>query len=369
MTLPTSLCVRRLLITLSTLAALAGPPSAVFGDAPGQRTAHVRGDCPDFIELFKELNPVVVNISIERHMVQNSSAESQPLFRSEQGHLGNRLKGRDRSQSDSVGSGFFCDSAGHIVTSAHVVDGATKILVILTSGKAAAAKVVAVHPKVDLALLKITPPYPVPEARLGDSTLVQVGEWVLTIGNPYGLGSTLTKGIVSAKGRFLGLGPDDDFIQTDAPINPGNSGGPLFNLSGEVIGVNTAVIGEGKGIGFAIPSNYVTELIAIPAGSEGPPRGWLGIYVEDVTSQQALQLGLDPIRGTFVDEVLGSTPAYDAGLRKGDLILDAGGTVIRDGRHLSRIIAAAKPGDMLKMTVLRGSKTRTMDVVVGKSPE
>jgi serine protease Do len=356
-------------VFLFALAALAGFDPVATADSPAPKPAHMRGDLPDFIELFKELNPMVVNISIERHMVQNSSSESPTLFRSRSGRLEERLRGRDRTQSDSVGSGFFCDSVGHIVTSAHVVDGATKILVILTSGKTVAAKVVAVHPKVDLALLKITPPYPLPKARLGDSAGVQVGEWVLTIGNPYGLGSTLTKGIVSAKGRFLGLGPDDDFIQTDAPINPGNSGGPLFNLSGEVIGVNTAVIGEGKGIGFAIPSNYVAELMAIPSGPDSLPRGWLGIYVEDVTARQAEELGLNPVHGTFVDEVLTSTPAYEAGLRKGDLILDAGGKAVRDGRHLSRIIADAKPGEMLQMTVLRESKTHTVDVVVGKSPE
>jgi serine protease Do len=283
--------------------------------------------------------------------------------------LEDRFKARDRFQSDSVASGFFCDTAGHIVTSAHVVEGASKILATLASGKVVAAKVVAVHPKVDLALLKITPPYPLPKARIGDAAGVQVGEWVMAIGNPYGLGSTLTKGIVSAKGRFLGLGPDDDFIQTDAPINPGNSGGPLFNLAGEVIGVNTAVIGEGKGIGFSIPCNYVNELINVPVGLDSVPRGWLGIYVEDVTSQQAAKLGLNPPRGTFVDEVLNSTPAHNAGLRKGDLILDTDGKAIRNGRHLSRIISAAKPGDMLKMTVLRGSKTQSVDVIVGKSPE
>lgn len=366
---PKSLPTPRLAIALLVLAAFAGFPCFAPADAPAPTTAHVRGDCPDFIELFKELNPMVVNISIERHMVQNSSAEPPPLFRSAPGRLENRLKGRDRPQSDSVGSGFFCDSEGHIVTSAHVVDGATKILVVLTSGKTVAARVVAVHPKVDLALLKITPPYAVPEARLGDSSAIQVGEWVLTIGNPYGLGSTLTKGIVSAKGRFLGLGPDDDFIQTDAPINPGNSGGPLFNLAGEVIGVNTAVIGEGKGIGFAIPSNYVAELISIPTGSDSVSRGWLGIYVEDVTAQQAAKMGLDPATGTFVDEVLRATPAYEAGLRKGDLILDAGGKTVHDGKHLSQIIAEAKPGDVLKMTIVRESRTRTVDVVVGKSPE
>ena len=177
-------------------------------------------------------------------------------------------------------------------------------------------------------------------------------------------------GIVSGKGRFLGLGPDDNFIQTDASINPGNSGGPLFNMAGEVIGVNTAVIASGKGIGFAIPSDYVTELMRTPANQEnGSVRGWLGIYVQDVTEQQAKQLGMTQPRGTFVDEVLSPAPAYDAGLKKGDLIVDADGKPIRDGRHLSRVVAESKPGDVIKMKIQRGKKTQTVEVVVGKSPE
>ena len=193
---------------------------------------------------------------------------------------------------------------------------------------------------------------------------------MLAMGNPFGLGSTVTVGIVSGKGRFLGLGPDDNFIQTDASINPGNSGGPLFNMAGEVIGVNTAVIASGKGIGFAIPSDYVTELMRTPANQEnGSVRGWLGIYVQDVTEQQAKQLGMTQPRGTFVDEVLTPAPAYDAGLKKGDLIVDADGKPIRDGRHLSRVVAECKPGDVIKMKIQRGKKTQTVEVVVGKSPE
>jgi len=348
---------------------LAGGAKARAADAVSPRNPQARGGCPDLIELIKELTPVVVNISIERHILQNSSTEPPPLFRSRPGFFDERSKGKERLQSDSVGSGFFCDTAGNIITNAHVVEGASKILVTLSSGKVVTAKIVSIHPKVDLALLKITPPYSLQKARIGDSSTVEVGEWVLAVGNPFGLGRTVTVGIVSGKGRFLGLGPDDNFIQTDASINPGNSGGPLFNMVGEVIGVNTAIIAAGKGIGFSIPSNYLTELIDGPRNAESSLRGWLGIYVEDITAQQATKLGLDPPRGTFVDEVLNATPASNAGLKKGDLILDADGVAVRNGRHLSRIIAGAKPGDLLKMTVLRGSKTSTVDVIIGKSPE
>ncbi|MGO9570941.1 MAG: S1C family serine protease [Desulfomonilaceae bacterium] len=302
-------------------------------------------------------------------MLQNSSTEPPPLFRSRPGFFDERGKGRDRFQTDSLGSGFFCDTSGHIVTNAHVVEGAGKILVTLSSGTVESAKVVAVHPRVDLALLKINSPYALQKAKIGDSSKIQVGEWVLAVGNPFGLGRTVTVGIVSGKGRFIGLGPDDNFIQTDASINPGNSGGPLFNMAGEVIGVNTAIIASGKGIGFSIPVNYVTELMRSPMNAENIFRGWLGIYVEDVTTEQARQLGLGSPRGTFVDEVLNSTPAYNAGLRKGDLILDADGKTIRNGRHLSRLVAAAKPGDLIRMKVMRGKQTHTVDVIIGKSPE
>ncbi len=346
-----------------------GPIGALAADATAQKSQAPRGGCPELIDLIKDLTPVVVNISIERHMLQNSSTEPPPLFRSRPGYFDERGKGRDRFQTDSLGSGFFCDTAGHIVTNGHVVEGAGKILVTLSTGSVESAKVVAVHPKVDLALLKINPPYALQKAKIGDSSRIQVGEWVLAVGNPFGLGRTVTVGIVSGKGRFIGLGPDDNFIQTDASINPGNSGGPLFNMAGEVIGVNTAIIASGKGIGFSIPVNYVTELMRSPMNVENIFRGWLGIYVEDVTSEQARQLGLGTPRGTFVDEVLNSTPAYNAGLRKGDLILDADGKVVRNGRHLSRLIAGAKPGDLIRMKVMRGKQTHSVDVIIGKSPE
>jgi serine protease Do len=270
---------------------------------------------------------------------------------------------------DSIGSGFICDTSGNIVTNAHVVEGAGKILVTFSTGKVVQARLVAVHPKVDLALINGTPPYPLQKAKIGDSSGVQVGEWVLAVGNPFGLGRTVTVGIVSGKGRFIGLGPDDDFIQTDASINPGNSGGPLFNMAGEVIGVNTAMIAAGKGIGFSIPANHISELLKAPVVSDQTFRGWLGIFVEDLTNEKASTLGLNVQSGTLVDEVLSSSPAQEAGLRKGDLILDAAGTPISNGRHLSKVIAGSKPGDLIKMTVLRENSKRSVDVVIGRTPE
>ncbi len=338
-----------------------------FGQTSAKRGAP--GGCPDLIDLIKELKPSVVNISIERHMLQNSSARLPPLFRTRPGRPDERVESRDRFQTDSLGSGFFYGSDGHIVTNAHVVEGAAKILVTLASGKVVLARTVAVHPDVDLALLKIKPPYRLKKVHLGDSTKLQVGEWVLAMGNPFGLGRSVTVGIVSGKGRFLGLGSHDNFIQTDASINPGNSGGPLFNMAGEVVGVNTAIIAVGRGIGFSIPSNYIKELATLARRSTPLNRGWLGIYVDDPSAEQAQTLGVSPVHGTVVDEVLNATPASVSGIQKGDLILNANGEMIRNGRHLSRIVAGTQPGDLLRITVLRGGKTHRIDVKLGKSPE
>jgi serine protease Do len=319
--------------------------------------------------LIKELSPAVVSISIERHMLQKSSSGGPPpLFRTYPAWIEDRRRDRDRPQLDSIGSGFFADTAGHIVTNTHVVEGASKILATLSSGRVCSAKIVAVHPKVDLALIAIEYPQPTDAVKIGDSSKVQVGEWVMAMGNPFGLGRSVTLGIVSGKGRFIGLGPDDDFIQTDASINPGNSGGPLFNMAGEVIGVNTAVMASGRGIGFSIPSAYVRELIG-GARMKQPGRGWLGIFVEDMTDEQAKLLGMGTPRGTYVDEAPPDTPGYKAGIRRGDLILDADGVQVRNGRHLSRIVSSTTPGDPVRLSIMRGKKTLTLDVSVGKAPD
>jgi serine protease Do len=364
-----ALCIRFLKCLLLLVSILALQPAHMAGaQGTGTKTAAAAGGCPELIDLIKNITPVVVNISIERHVLQNTSQPQRPV-RTHQRSSQDRFKNPDRLQNDSLGSGFFSDTHGHIVTNAHVVEGASKIVVTLSSGRVLTATVVAVHPKVDLALLRITPPHVLQKAKIGDSTNIQVGQWVLAVGNPFGLGNTVTVGIVSGKGRFLGLGEDDNFIQTDASINPGNSGGPLFNMAGEVIGVNTAIIASGKGIGFAIPASYLAELINMRRSDEPIVRGWLGIYVEDVDEQKAKALGLATPRGTLVDEVLKSTPADNAGLIRGDLIYDVDGTTIRDGRHLSRLVSGAKPGDVLRMKVMRGKKARTVDVVIGRSPE
>ena len=328
-----------------------------------------KGGCPDLIDLIKQLSPSVVSISVERNEEPGNVSDSRAEL--DNGHAQRTGQGRvnEDLRLDSLGSGFFCDKEGHIVTNSHVVDSAQKITVTMSSGKSWPARVMAVHPSVDLALIKIDSSETPEEARIGNSSHVQVGEWVLAVGNPFGLGRTVTFGIVSGKGRFLGLGPEDNFIQTDASINPGNSGGPLFNMAGEVIGVNTAIIASGKGMGFSIPSNYIQQLIEQKNRRPNNREGWLGVYVEDIDDDRARTLGLGTRNGVFVDEVLGATPAFLAGIRKGDLILSANGNAIKDGRHLSSIVSATKPGDIVRMEIVRKQISRTIEVVMGKSPE
>ena len=327
-----------------------------------------RNGCPDLIDLIKNLTPSVVSISIERGNPGKTpqKADSGLGVRAQ---LPNGTGFVNTFQADTIGSGFFYDSNGHIVTNAHVVEGADKIFVTLATGKVLDAVVVATHPRVDLALLKVDPPMGARAASLGRSDDVQVGEWVLAVGNPFGLGRTVTVGIVSGKGRFLGFSPDDNFIQTDASINPGNSGGPLFNMAGEVIGVNTAIISSGKGIGFSIPSSFIRELATVSRNSHEKGQGWLGVYVDDAPESRQLSKGSELLQGAVVDEVMTSTPAHKAGLMRGDIIISADETQIRNSQDLSLIVSRVKPGRVLRMTVLRENRRHDLNVVMGSPPK
>lgn len=329
----------------------------------------VQNGCPDLVDLIKKLGPSVVSITVERSENPKRLFEGLAPIKNRNSDLKGVDGASDAAISDSLGSGFFCDTQGHIVTNAHVVASAEKISVTMSTGKVLPARVVATHPRVDLALIKVDAGVQVEKARIGDSSRIEVGEWVLAVGNPFGLGRTVTVGIVSGKGRFLGLGPDDNFIQTDASINPGNSGGPLFNMVGEVIGVNTAIIASGKGIGFSIPSNYIIELLEQKKSHSKDARGWLGLYVEDIDERRAEALGLTSPYGVVVDDALGATPAFLAGIRKGDLLLSADGKIIHNAKHLSLIISNTKPGDTVRMVVVRENVSRKVNVVMGAPPE
>jgi serine protease Do len=268
----------------------------------------------------------------------------------------------------SLGSGFIINKDGHIVTNNHVIDNATDIKVSLSDAGEFDATVVGRDPKTDVALIKIEVKRDLPVAPLGSSDRLRVGEWVVAIGNPFGLGHTVTAGIASAKGRVIGAGPYDDFIQTDASVNPGNSGGPLFNLRGEVVGINTAIMAAGQGIGFAIPIDLAKEILPQLREKGQVTRGWLGVQVQRVTPELAQSLGLEQAHGALVGEVQPISPAERAGIRRGDVIVGFGGEEIEDMSELPRVVATTPPGTEVDAQLVRKGQEQTVRVVVGEMP-
>ena len=271
-----------------------------------------------------------------------------------------------------MGSGFFIDADGHVVTNNHVVSDADKIEIMLNDGKTYDASLVGRDPKTDLALLKVKSDRAFPFVSFGDSEAAKVGDWVIAVGSPFGLGHTATTGIVSARGRDIGAGPYDDFLQIDAAINRGNSGGPAFNVNGEVIGVNTAIIsptGTNAGIGFAIPANIAKNVIAQLKEKGAVTRGWLGVNIQPVSEDIAQGLGLGKAEGALVADVTGDSPAAQAGIRQGDVIVAVGDERIEQLRELPRLIAEIPVDRIAKLTVIRDGRERTIDVRIGKMPE
>jgi len=272
-------------------------------------------------------------------------------------------------KTHALGSGFIISEDGLILTNNHVVAKATEIKIKLLTGQEYDAKLVGRDSKTDLALIKVTPDKDFPKpVVLGDSDAMRVGDWVMAVGNPFGLGNTVTTGIISAKSRILGEGPYDDFLQTDAAINPGNSGGPLFNMQGQVIGINTAIIAQGQGIGFAIPINMAKELL--PQLKKGKViRGWLGLMIQDITPELAKSFGLKSAKGALVSEVVKGSPADKAGLLRGDIILRFDGKEIENSHKLSQLAAATPPNTRVKIDLLRNGEEKTVSFEVGTMPE
>ena len=268
-----------------------------------------------------------------------------------------------------MGSGFIIDSDGSILTNNHVVENASKIVVKLADDQEYEAKVVGRDQKTDIAVIKINAKTALTAANFGDSDTLEVGEWVVAIGNPFGLDSTVTSGIVSAKGRHIGQGPYDNFIQTDASINPGNSGGPLLNLRGEVIGINTAIFsrtGGNIGIGFAIPINLVKELLPQLRGKGKVVRGYLGVLIQKVTPEIAESLGMEKSQGALVANVSKEGPAEKAGVKVGDVIVEFDGKEVKDSGDLPIIVARTQVDKKVRMKVLRDKKETVLNVAVGE---
>jgi len=276
----------------------------------------------------------------------------------------------ERMPQRSLGSGVIVDATGIALTNAHVVENATNIEIVTLDGSKHKAKLVGLDKKTDLAVLKLDDGKGTfPHARLGDSDKMSVGDWVIAVGSPFGLQATVTAGIISAKARQIGQGPFDDFLQTDAAINPGNSGGPLVNMQGEVIGINTAIVAGGSGIGFAIPSNMARKIYTELQAKGRVTRGWLGVSIQPLTPELAKSFGAKDGKGVLLSEVMSDSPAAKAGMQSGDILLEFQGKKMEAPADLQRAVGFASPGTSAKVKVWRDQGEKTLEVKIGEAPD
>jgi serine protease Do len=327
-----------------------------------------------FNQLAENASPAVVNIRtvktikgggrVFRQFKKGPFGEDDPMK-----DFFDRFFGEDRPRDfkqRSLGSGFIIGKDGYIVTNNHVVKNADKIEVILKDEKEFEANIIGRDDNTDLALIKIKSDRDLPVLQFGDSETLKVGQWVVAIGSPFGLEHTVTAGIVSAKGRVIGSGPYDDFIQTDASINPGNSGGPLINMEGKVVGINTAIIAGGSGIGFAIPINLAKKIIDQLKSSGEVTRGWLGVGIQDISKEVGEYYGIETKQGVLVTEVFPGDPADKAGIMPQDIILSINGQAVGTAREITGMIADIGIDETIKIKVLRNGKARTFKVKIAK---
>ncbi len=359
--------IRFTLALVCVVALLLGAPPAPAHAREGDAVQMIPSD---FSGLASQVRPGVVNIRTVKTIKGGG-----PVFRH---FFGDRDPFRDffgpfmeqdphrEFKQPSLGSGFIIDREGYIVTNNHVVEDADNIKVRLANEKEYEAKIVGRDSNTDLALIKIDDADDLVPLTLGDSDALRVGTWVMAVGSPFGLEQTVTAGIVSAKGRIIGSGPYDDFIQTDASINPGNSGGPLINLNGEVVGINTAIVASGQGIGFAIPINMAKGIIDQLKESGTVTRGWLGVGIQNLTPELAEYYGVQDAKGVLVVKAYPEDPAAKAGIRENDIIVAVEDQPVEDSRELSRLIAGLPVGDKVKVRLIRDGKTKTVTVTLAK---
>lgn len=391
-----ALCAGALVAGTSSLWAL-----DIFGtgkgeEAPAPPVATGRaGGLPSLAEVAKRVSPAVVNISTTQKSERSSSSRSERRRHIPPGPFGpgpnpspgpNPFGGEDFEEffrrffgdrppgpQRSLGSGFLISDDGYIITNNHVVgESGAKVTVRLSDKEEYEAKVIGSDEKTDLALIKINVKRTLPMLPMGKSTDLQVGDWVIAIGNPFGLEQTVTAGIVSAKGRVINAGPYDDFIQTDASINPGNSGGPLINLKGEVIGINTAIFSQGGGnigIGFAIPIDQAKSIITQLKDKGKVTRGWLGVAIQSVTPELAKSFGLKEPIGALVAEVTSGGPAEKAGLQRGDVITTFNGATVKDSHELPSLVARTPVGEKAEVVILRNGKEQNYSIKLGELPD
>ncbi len=352
------------LTTLLTLLALPGVGLAKAG-------------LPDFTDLAERAGKAVVNISTTKN-VPSRGSQMQELFKNapknhplreffEQFEKQFGQQDAQPRKLSSLGSGFIISQDGYVVTNNHVVAEADEIKVkLLTRDKPYDAKIIGRDPETDLELLKIEAGGGLPVLEFGNSDATKVGEWVLAIGNPFGLGHTVTAGIVSAKGRHIGAGPFDSFLQTDASINPGNSGGPLIDMDGKVVGINTAIVPNGQGIGFATPASMADKIIQQLKSGKKIMRGWLGITMQELDENTARAVGLKDTKGVLVAHVIPGDPADKGGLKIGDVITKVGGQTVDDPNALLARIASLRPGEKIQLGVWRQNRTLDLTITLGE---
>jgi serine protease Do len=380
---------RPALMSIGLLAALSAGGTGLYLGLSGSGAADAQpitvqppaGAPMSFADLIERVSPAV--ISVNTKTVTQTSDEMRTWMERYRGQPGfddfMRRQGIDPDNPDTLperegrsqGSGFFVSRDGHIVTNNHVVRGATEITVVLKDGRELPAKLIGADPSTDLAVLKIDDAGQFPYVSFAEQPGLRVGDWVVAVGNPFGLGGTATAGIVSADGRDIG-GQYTDFIQIDAPINRGNSGGPTFDLSGRVVGVNTAIFsptGGSVGIGFAIPSNVAAPIIRQLVDNGRVSRGWLGVVIQDFNADMANSMSMEGVTGAIVAEVTAGSPAEKAGLKRGDIIHSVNGEKVESSRDLTRAVGALAAGSKNTFALTREGKKTTLTVTIGERPD
>jgi serine protease Do len=339
------------------------PPPPGQATAPGQATPQATA-LPSLAPLVDSVKAAVVNVDVTSRVERDESGGDDPFEQFFGRGRGNRPQVRQ-----GAGSGFVIDPRGYILTNNHVVEGAFNIRVRFDDGRTLEAEVLGTDPLTDIALIKLkAPPNNLPFLKLGDSDAVRVGDWVVAIGNPFGLASSVSAGILSAKAREIGATQYDDFLQTDAAINPGNSGGPLFNLRGEVIGINTAIVSGGAGIGFAVPSNLAKALIPQLEKNGKVTRGYIGVKLQNLTPELAKALNVPQSSGALINEVTKNSPGDKAGLKSDDVVVSLDGKKVESSSALSRTVALRPPGSSVTLGVVRAGKPQDVKVTLTSRP-
>ena len=340
---------------------------------------------PQFADVIENVQPAVVKIAVVKNAAKLARLDGRPMQLDPDSPMGQLFRhfgpgpyavgpqpGEAEGRVEGLGSGFIVDKSGYIVTNNHVIDGANDIKVTLSDGRELTAKLIGTDPQTDLAVIKVEPKGELPSVSFADSDRARVGDWVVAIGSPFGLGGSVTAGIISARGRDIHSGPYDDYLQIDAPINSGNSGGPVINADGKVVGVNTAIYspnGGNIGIGFAIPAREAERVVSQLRDHGGVTRGWLGVQIQPVSAAMAEALHVQDNAGALIAQVLPKSPAQRAGIKVGDVIMSFGETPLKDARDLSKAVAKAEPGSKVNIVIMRNGNSQQLSTIIDRNAQ